>query len=97
MSRRRPSFIGVFNKHVRIGCWIGGRDLAMRVHPTIGDERLAAFAKDFCRRLSNLERYGHLQRRFNAVTGIFEYARKETPPLVRNSWCPTPSNPDPVE
>ena len=89
MSRRRPSFIGVFKTHVPVGDWVTGRTLAERTHPRHSGSKLSEVAKDYSRRLSNLERYGHVRRRFNPTTNVFEYAVKETPEVVKTSWCPT--------
>lgn len=93
MTRRRPSFIGMFNKHVRIGTWVTGRELARRMLVTSGytdveAAQLSALAKECSQRLSNLERYGHILRRFNATASAFEYARKETPTVHKSTWFP---------
>ena len=97
MSRRRPSFIGQFHKHVRVGVWVTGRELARRIacfHGEVLDEAaLSPLAKECSQRLSNLERYGHVMRRFNPTNNAFEYARKETPEVKKATWfSPLPNH-----
>lgn len=101
MSRRRPSFYGLFTKHVRIGHWITGRELARRIQSVDGkvlsEPALSPFAKECSQRLSNLERYGHVLRRFNPSSNAFEYARKETPEVKRSTWFPSDPNCESIE
>lgn len=101
MSRRRPSFIGLFNRHVRVGAWVTGRELARRMASFAGEVRneaeLSPLAKECSQRLSNLERYGHVLRRFNPAVNAFEYSRKETPVVQRSTWHPTLPNHDTIE
>jgi hypothetical protein len=96
MTRRRPSFIGQFHKHVRVGVWVTGRELARRIESfngkTLSESALSPLAKECSQRLSNLERYGHVLRRFNPAVNAFEYARKETPEVKRSTWFPSPPN-----
>jgi hypothetical protein len=95
MSRRRPSFIGLFHRHVRVGVWVTGRELARKMISAAGatdESDESAIAKECSQRLSNLERYGHVQRRFSVTAGAFEYARKETPGVQKSTWFPQPPN-----
>lgn len=96
MSRRRPSFIGLFNKHVRVGVWVTGRELARRIcsfeGKVLSESALSPLAKECSQRLSNLERYGHVLRRFNPASNVFEYARKETPEVKKSFWFPHDPN-----
>ena len=87
MSRRQPSFIGIFMVHVKVGEWVTGRELADR-EGAMDTETV----RDRCQRLSNLERYGHILRRFNPKKGVFEYARKGTSEVRKTSWFPSDSN-----
>ena len=100
MSRRRPSFIGLFHKHVRIGAWVTGRELARRIQRANGchdEDGLSALAKECSQRLSNLERYGHVRRRYSPGLCAFEYARMETPAVHKTSWFPSPPNHETIE
>lgn len=87
MSRRQPSFIGIFNHHVKKGEWVTGRELAEREGATDSDT-----VRDRCQRLSNLERYGHVLRRFNPKKAAFEYAQKGTSEVRKTSWFPSDPN-----
>jgi hypothetical protein len=86
MSKRR-SFVGEFREHVAIGDWVTARELALRITPNATREMLLELSRDHSRRLSNLERYGHVRRR--CKNGVFEYARAETPATVQTMWYPT--------
>jgi hypothetical protein len=100
MSRRRPSFIGQFNRHVRVGSWVTGRELARRIaasHGITDESDLSPLAKECSQRLSNLERYGHVLRRFNAAAGAFEYGRKDTPTVQKSHWFPQVANREIIE
>jgi hypothetical protein len=93
-KRRKPSFIGLMRRHVQKGEWVTCRDLAARANPTVGGDALTEIAKDYSRRLSNLERYGHVLRRPSGQPngGSFVYATRdsvdETSP-VKTYWFPT--------
>lgn len=89
MSRRQPSFIGIFNRHVKVGEWISGRELVEREFAGCTDTEVV---RDRCQRLSNLERYGHVLRRFNPKKGVFEYARKGTSEVRKTLWFPSDPN-----
>ena len=94
---RKPSFMGHFTRHVKVGEWVTGRQLAARVHPAMDGADLSEVAKDFSRRLSNLERYGHIQRRLERADNgslVFVYTHRETMTLrpwksPKASWFPT--------
>lgn len=88
---RRPSFLGQFINHVELGEWVTCRDVAVRMNPGMDGAELSEVAKDFSRRLSNLERYGHIQRRPGGGSS-FVYARLETQAvrvLSKAFWFPT--------
>jgi hypothetical protein len=101
MSRRRPSFVGLFHRHVRVGVWVTGRELARRISSFSGEflceSELSPLAKECSQRLSNLERYGHVLRRYNPSVNAFEYARKETPQVKKSTWFPSHPNHETIE
>lgn len=74
----RARFLVVFASYVEPGEWISAGRLARRILPMASSE----FAKEVSRKLSNLNRFGHLERRFHPDRREHEYARRPDRPIV---------------
>jgi hypothetical protein len=71
-------FLVVFVSYTQPGEWITAGSLAARIVPNISAESL--FAKEVSRKLSNLNRFGHLERRQTPKL-VHEYMRKPEVPV----------------
>lgn len=70
---RYPRFLLVYAAYVQPREWITSSELALRIYPGAhGDPELPGFAKEVSRKLSNLNRFGYLDREPDA-RGIFQY------------------------
>lgn len=88
MRRRAKAFMALFEKHAPVGEWITARDLAEATHKGRPRKDVSLAAKDYSRTLSNLQRYGHVQRRRGS--GPYEYAQVHTKNVIISSWFPQP-------
>lgn len=66
-----PRFLVVFTSYTAPGEWITAAALAHRIAPMATSE----FAKEVSRKLSNLNRFGHLDRRLTPAGNEHEYHR----------------------
>lgn len=66
-----PRFLVVFTTYTNPAEWITASRLATRIIPAASSE----FSKEVSRKLSNLERFGHLERRLTANGIEHEYRR----------------------
>lgn len=71
-------FLVVFTSYTQPGEWITASRLAQRILPMASSE----FAKEVSRKLSNLNRFGHLERRLARDRREHEYARQPDRPVV---------------
>ena len=71
-------FLVVFTSYTQPGEWISASHLANRILPMSSSE----FAKEVSRKLSNLNRFGHLERRLAADRRDHEYARPFDRPVI---------------
>lgn len=69
-----PRFLVVFTSYTAPGEWITAATLAHRIAPMASSE----FAKEVSRKLSNLNRFGHLDRRLTS-NGIEREYQRATP------------------
>lgn len=74
----RSRFLVVFQVYTLPGEWITAGRLAQRILPMASSE----FAKEVSRKLSNLNRFGHLDRRLATDRREHEYARRPERPIV---------------
>lgn len=74
-----PRFLVVVCAYVGHGEWFTSGRLATRILPMSSAE----FAKEVSRKLSNLNRFGHLERRLGANGREFEY--RATLEIIRRS------------
>ena len=70
-------FLVVFASYTVPGEWITAARLASRILPMGSSE----FAKEVSRKLSNLNRFGHLERRLRPDRREHEYSRKPDAPI----------------
>jgi hypothetical protein len=68
-----PRFLVVFASYTQPGEWITAPRLARRIMPM----RSSAFAKEVSRKLSNLNRFGHLEREWDNECRVHKYARPQ--------------------
>jgi hypothetical protein len=71
-------FLVVFASYVQPGEWISAGRLANRILPMASSE----FSKEVSRKLSNLNRFGHLERRMHPERREHEYSRKPGTPIT---------------
>lgn len=73
----RARFLAVFVSYVRPGDWITASALTQLIVPGASSE----LSQEFARKLSNLNRFGHLDRR-QRPDGTHEYTRRPNVPVV---------------
>lgn len=71
-------FLVVFVSYTQPGEWISAAKLAQRILPMASSE----FAKEVSRKLSNLNRFGHLERRLAKDRRDHEYHRPPSKPIT---------------
>ena len=71
-------FLLVFASYTQPGEWITASRLAHRIIPHASSQ----LSKEISRKLSNLNRFGHLERRLNPQLRMHEYARPSDCPIV---------------
>lgn len=77
-------FLLVFMAYAGPGEWVTSRRLAERIVPPAPTPE---FCKEVSRKLSNLNRFGHLERQRVARDGLeFEYRRTVDAPAVKLRW-----------
>ncbi len=71
-------FLVVFCTYTQPGEWVTASALSRRILPMHSSE----FAKEVSRKLSNLNRFGHLERRITGNRFEHEYSRPPEKPIV---------------
>lgn len=69
----KPKFLQDLRSVAQPGEWVSCMTVARRLHPEAHGRALMAASKDASRRLSNLERFGHISRRPNDSRSGYEY------------------------
>ena len=72
-----PRFLIVFASYVPLGEWISASRLAHRIMPMASTD----WTKEVSRKLSNLNRFGHLERRLHPERREHEYCRPADKPI----------------
>lgn len=71
---RCPDFLPSFRAVARPGEWVTCQMVARRISPNACGRKLTDLSKDVSRKLSNLQRYGHIKRRLRSDRSGYEYS-----------------------